>query len=111
MVREMARPTFGNAYLEPGSGSAELYERALKSMPGGNSRTTVFSAPYPIYAARGEGCRVIDVDGQARVDYLNNYTSLMHGHAHPAIIDAAREQLMNGSSFGFPTESEIALAE
>ncbi len=46
MVQSMARPTFGNGYLEPGSRSAELWERAKQSLPGGNSRTTVFSAPY-----------------------------------------------------------------
>ena len=65
------------------SSSQKLYDRALSSLPGGNTRTTVFMKPYPIYAARGEGCRVWDVDGNDYIDCINNFTSLIHGHAHP----------------------------
>ena len=45
-------------YPDPNSRSQKMYDRALASLPGGNTRTTVFMKPYPIYAARGEGCRV-----------------------------------------------------
>ena len=98
-------------YPDPKSVSHSLYDRALASLPGGNSRTTIFMKPYPIYAARGEGCRVWDVDGNAYIDCINNFTSLIHGHAHPALIEAATRQLTLGSAFGMPTESEIDLAE
>ena len=57
-------------------------------MPGGNSRTTVFAAPYPAYIASAQGATVTDVDGQTRIDFVNNYTSLIHGHAHTRILDA-----------------------
>jgi glutamate-1-semialdehyde 2,1-aminomutase len=67
--------------------------------------------PYPIYAARGKGCRVFDVDGNEYIDCINNFTSLIHGHAHPRLIEAATRQLALGSAFGMPTESEIELAE
>ena len=50
-------------YPDPNSSSQKMYDRALASLPGGNTRTTVFMKPYPIYAARGEGCRVWDLDG------------------------------------------------
>jgi glutamate-1-semialdehyde 2,1-aminomutase len=80
-------------------------------MPGGNSRTTVFAAPYPAYVASAQGATVTDVDGQTRLDFVNNYTSLIHGHAHPRIIDAVTRQLPLGSAVSFPTESEICLAE
>jgi glutamate-1-semialdehyde 2,1-aminomutase len=93
------------------SRSKALYERALTSLPGGNSRTTVFMTPYPIYATRGEGCRVWDVDGNELIDCINNFTSLIHGHAHSALIEAAIRQLALGSAFGLPTESEVDLAE
>jgi glutamate-1-semialdehyde 2,1-aminomutase len=93
------------------SRSKALYDRALASLPGGNTRTTVFMKPYPIYAARGEGCRVWDDDGNELIDCINNFTSLIHGHAHPALIEAAMRQLALGSAFGLPTESEIDLAE
>jgi glutamate-1-semialdehyde 2,1-aminomutase len=71
----------------------------------------VFRAPYPIYARSGAGSRIVDVDGVERIDFLNNYTALIHGHAHPSIVRAAMSAVANGSCFGAPTESEIALAE
>jgi glutamate-1-semialdehyde 2,1-aminomutase len=98
-------------YPDPKSRSHELCDRALSSLPGGNTRTTVYMKPYPIYAARGEGCRVWDVDGNAFIDCINNFTSLIHGHAHPLLIEAATKQLALGSAFGLPTESEVELAE
>jgi glutamate-1-semialdehyde 2,1-aminomutase len=98
-------------YPDPNSESQKLYERALSSLPGGNTRTTVYMKPYPIYAARGEGCRVWDVDGHEFIDCINNFTSLIHGHAHPLLIEAATRQLALGSAFGMPTVSEIELAE
>lgn len=93
------------------STSADLFERALRVMPGGNTRTTVFYPPHPQYAARGEGARVYDVDGKSYIDAINNFTALIHGHAHPAITAAITGQLGKGTSFGMPTEAEIALAE
>src|SRR6201747_2678557 len=98
-------------YPDSMSRSQRLYDRALASLPGGNSRTTVFMKPYPIYAARGEGCRVWDVDGNEYIDCINNFTALIHGHAHPVLVEAATRQLALGSAFGLPTESEIELAE
>ena len=98
-------------YPESHPHSRELYARALNSLPGGNTRTTVFMKPFPIYAARGLGCRVWDVDGNEYIDCINNFTSLIHGHAHPALIEAATKQLALGSAFGMPTESEVVLAE
>src|SRR5690606_16462136 len=80
-------------------------------MPGGNTRTTVYTRPYPIYAAYGSGCRIWDVDGVSRIDCVNNFTALIHGHAHPEIVKIAQEQVSLGCSFGMPTESELELAE
>lgn len=103
--------TYGNRFLEPGSRSAALYERALRVLPGGNTRTTIFSAPFPPYLVSGEGARITDADGQVRLDYLNNYTALMHGHAHPEIVYAAQAQIARGSAMAGPTEFEVELAE
>jgi glutamate-1-semialdehyde 2,1-aminomutase len=100
-----------NRYLESGSRSAELFARAQAVMPGGNTRTTVFAAPYPAYIAQAEGARTTDVDGQTRLDFVNNYTALIHGHAHPRIIEAVGRQLPLGTAVSFPTETEIRLAE
>ena len=98
-------------FPDPSSRSKALHDRARASLPGGNTRTTVYMKPYPIYAARGQGCRVFDADGLARIDCINNFTSLIHGHAHPTLIDAATRQIALGTAFGLPTESEIDLAE
>jgi glutamate-1-semialdehyde 2,1-aminomutase len=98
------------AYAKPDSRSAKLWERAQGVLPGGNSRTTVYMAPRPIYAADGQGCWIVDVDGDRRLDLLNNYTSLVHGHAHPAVTEAATRRLARGASFPLPTEEEIELA-
>src|SRR5271156_5154687 len=79
------------SYRSPHSRSRELYRRAAGVMPGGNTRHSIAMAPYPIYAASGAGCRVTDVDGDERIDFLNNYTSLILGHADP-IVTAAVER-------------------
>ncbi|PBB18134.1 aspartate aminotransferase family protein [Mesorhizobium sp. WSM4313] len=98
-------------YPDAMPGSKTLFERARKVMPGGNTRTTVFVDPFPIYAARGEGCRVWDVDGNAYYDCINNFTAMIHGYAHPDVTAAVVEQLPFGTAFGAPTLSEIELAE
>ena len=98
-------------YPDLASRSNAIYERAKKSLPGGNTRTTVYMNPYPVYAARGAGCRVWDADDVSRIDCINNFTSLIHGHAHPVLVEAATKQLALGTAFGMPTESEVDLAE
>ena len=91
--------------------SFALFNRALEVMPGGNTRTTVWHAPHPVYAVSGCGCRVVDADGNEYLDFLNNYTSMIHGHANPVVAEAVRKQLELGTCFAMPTESEIVLAE
>jgi glutamate-1-semialdehyde 2,1-aminomutase len=93
------------------SESRRIFERARKVMPGGNTRTTVFIDPFPIYAARGEGCRVWDVDGNVYYDCINNFTAMIHGYCQPEVVAAVADQMPLGSAFGAPTDSEIDLAE
>ena len=98
-------------YLARTPRSRELFERATASLPGGSTRTTVYTAPYPPYVESGEGLRVRDVDGNIYRDFLGNYTSLILGHAHPAVVAAVEAQVRRGSAFAAPTETEIELAE
>ena len=98
-------------YPDKHSKSAALYQRALSVMPGGNSRHTVYFPPYPIYVERGQGCRIWDVDGVERIDCINNYSALIHGHCHPQIVEALRAQAGKILSVALPTEAEIRLAE
>ena len=76
--------------------SAALYDRAKSVMPGGNTRITVFMKPHPYYASHGKGCWLTDADGVERLDFTNNYNSLIHGHAHPTIVAAVQAQLQRG---------------
>lgn len=98
-------------YPEDSLRSAALFERARKVMPGGNSRHGVFLSPFPPYAVSGSGCRVIDADGVERIDCVNNWSSLIHGHCNPAIVEAVRHQAGILMAAGMPTEAEIELAE
>ncbi|TPE64953.1 aspartate aminotransferase family protein [Sandaracinobacter neustonicus] len=98
-------------FPDRGSNSSKLFDRALNVMPGGNSRHTVYFPPYPIYAARGEGAWVTDVDGVKRLDFINNYSSLIHGHCHPEVTAAIARQAGLLTAISLPTEAEIELAE
>jgi glutamate-1-semialdehyde 2,1-aminomutase len=98
-------------YEQSAPRSGQLFERAATSLPGGNTRTTIFVEPYPYYFDHGIGSRIYDVDGNERIDFVNNYTALILGHAHPAVIDAVERQLRRGTSAAAPTELEIQLAE
>jgi glutamate-1-semialdehyde 2,1-aminomutase len=93
------------------SRSAALYERARQVMPGGCSRNTVLRKPHPLYVEKGAGCYVTDIEGVTRIDYANNMASLIHGHAHSAVVEAVTAQLQKGTAFTLATEVEIDFAE
>lgn len=94
-----------------GSRSADLYQRAQKVLPGGVSRNTVLREPHPSYAEHALGCHVTDIEGVTRIDFSNNMASLIHGHAHPAMVAAVTEQLARGTAFTLATEVEVRYAE
>ncbi len=104
-------PALIDEYLARTPGSAAMFERAARSLPGGSTRTTIYSAPYPPYMVRGAGISTWDVDGNEYRDFLGNYTSLILGHAHPEVVSAVEAQVRRGSAFAAPTETEIELAE
>ncbi len=93
------------------SKSEALYDRAKKVLPGGVSRNTVLRSPHPVYVDHAEGCRVTDIEGVTRIDFANNMASLIHGHAHPVVMDAVAAQLRNGTGFTLATEIEVRYAE
>ena len=98
-------------YLARNPRSMELADRASVVLPGGTTRTTTFFAPFPPVLVAGEGSGIVDVDGNRRVDYLNNYTSLILGHAHPGVLARAMKVAGRGTAFSSPTEQEVRLAE
>jgi len=98
-------------YIQRTSASQALTERARHVLPGDDTRTGVFYKPYPAYMVEGQGSRLTDLDGNQYLDFLNNYTSLVHGHIRPALVDATRGQLPNGSVYASPMLGQVELAE
>jgi glutamate-1-semialdehyde 2,1-aminomutase len=94
--------------------SAELYTRALQRLPGGvNSPVRAMQAigRDPIFIERAEGAEIVDVDGNRYVDYVCSWGPLIHGHAHPEIVEAVVEAARRGTTYGAPTAGEVDLAE
>jgi len=91
--------------------SRALDQRAKSSLPGGDTRWATYHLPYPIYMVRGAGCWLTDADGNSYIDFQNNYTSLVHGHAHPTITAAIQQQAANSVVYGAPAEGQFQLAD
>lgn len=93
--------------------SEELFAHAQKLIPGGvNSPVRAFRAVggAPPFIARGAGSHIYDVDGNQYIDYVLSWGPLILGHCFPPVMDALREVLSIGTSFGAPTEREVELA-
>lgn len=91
--------------------SKAIYERAIEVIPGGVSRNTIYRKPHPYYVASAKGSYITDIEGITRIDFANNMASLIHGHAHPSIVEAVTKQLQNGTAYTMGTEAEVAFAE
>jgi glutamate-1-semialdehyde 2,1-aminomutase len=94
--------------------SAELYRRALHVLPGGvNSPVRAMRSigRDPIFVERAAGAELTDVDGNVYVDYVCSWGPLIHGHAHPAVLEAIGEAAALGTTFGAATAGEVELAE
>ncbi|MEY3081992.1 MAG: hypothetical protein RJA94_1977 [Pseudomonadota bacterium] len=88
-----------------------MHERAAAVMPGGNTRTVLFTVPFPLRVEKGEGATITDIDGHSYLDLLGEYSAGIYGHSHPRIIAAAKAALDNGLNFGAHHEGEVKLAE
>jgi glutamate-1-semialdehyde 2,1-aminomutase len=94
--------------------SAELYRRALARLPGGvNSPVRAMRAigRDPVFVERGSGAELVDVDGNRYVDYVLSWGPLVHGHAHPRVLEAVAAAAARGTTFGAPTAGEVELAD
>jgi glutamate-1-semialdehyde 2,1-aminomutase len=92
-----------------------LFQRAAEVIPGGvNSPVRAWGAVgagEPFFAARGEGAYLWDAEGNRYVDWVMSWGPLVFGHADPEIVEAVQEAAATGTTFGAPTEREVALAE
>ena len=98
-------------FAERNPRSSAMFARAAGSLPGGNTRTGVHMHPFPLYAERGEGVHLYDLDGHRLLDFVNNNTALILGHAHPAVVSALREAVGRGTGFSRPLALEVEMAE
>jgi glutamate-1-semialdehyde 2,1-aminomutase len=102
------------AYPFDAPASEDLLARALRVTPGGvNSPVRAFRAVggTPRFMVEGRGPWLTDADGRRYVDLVCSWGPLLLGHAHPAVVDAVRTAAGRGTSYGTPTEGEVALAE
>jgi len=94
--------------------SIELLARAQQKIPGGvNSPVRAYSSVggSPPFIAKAAGPNVWDADGNRYIDYVGSWGPMILGHAHQGVIEAVQKAVSDGTSFGAPTEREIALAE
>src|SRR5918999_3050622 len=94
--------------------SAELFARAVELMPGGvNSPVRAFRGVggTPRFIREARGATLTDADGRTYVDYVGSWGPMILGHADPEVVEALREALSRGTSYGAPTELEVLMAE
>jgi glutamate-1-semialdehyde 2,1-aminomutase len=94
--------------------SEAAFERAKRVIPGGvNSPVRAFRSVggTPVFVREANGCMLVDIDGNAYIDYVMSWGPLILGHANPLVIAAVRDAAERGTSFGAPTEAETELAE
>ena len=90
--------------------SSSLYARASRLIPGGvNSPARAWTAVggQPLFISRAQGSRIWDVDDNELIDFVGSWGPMILGHAHPRVIEAARQAAYSGTSFGAPTEAEL----
>ncbi|MEO7399818.1 MAG: glutamate-1-semialdehyde 2,1-aminomutase [Polaromonas sp.] len=96
------------------SRNAALFERAQKLIPGGvNSPVRAFKAVggTPRFVQRAQGAYFWDADGNRYIDYIGSWGPMILGHGHPAVLEAVQKAVLEGFSYGAPTEREVELAE
>lgn len=98
-------------YAERRPRSKEIFERLREVLPGGETRSVAYYSPFPAVIVEGAGAVIRDADGHEYIDVLNNYTSLVHGHASPAITRAIKRSVATGTAFPAPTPPLLEFTE
>ncbi|MBS0339970.1 MAG: aminotransferase class III-fold pyridoxal phosphate-dependent enzyme [Proteobacteria bacterium] len=76
--------------------SRERFDAQARFMPGANSRSVLFYAPFPLTMARGEDAFLWDLDGHRYDDFIAEYTAGVYGHSAPEIRAAVLQALEGG---------------
>jgi glutamate-1-semialdehyde 2,1-aminomutase len=90
--------------------SLAQHRAAAEALPGGNTRTVLHYPPFPLTVAKGQGCRLWDIDGHEYIDFLGEYTAGLYGHSNPTIRAAIDKALDGGVVLGGQIEAEAKLA-
>ncbi|CAN1495498.1 HemL Glutamate-1-semialdehyde aminotransferase [Burkholderiaceae bacterium] len=91
-----------------------LFDRARQVIPGGvNSPVRAFRAVggTPRFVKRAQGAYFWDANDRRYIDYIGSWGPMILGHGHPAVVEAVQKAVLEGFSYGAPTEREIELAE
>ena len=91
--------------------SAELFQRATRTLPFGVVSSFQKMQPYPIYVTRGKGSHIWDQDGSEYLDFHCGFGAMVVGHAHPRIVEAIDEAARGGTHFAVTTESAVRFGE
>lgn len=91
--------------------SREAHEEATLYMPGGNTRTSLFTAPFPFTVESASSCYLNTIDGHQYVDFLGEYSAGIYGHDHPLIRQAIKKTLDQGWNYGAHSKAERELAK
>ena len=94
--------------------SEELFDRAVKVIPGGvNSPVRAYGAIgiAPRFIDRADGCHIYDVDGKEYVDYIDSWGPMILGHNFPEVKESVLKACEKGLSFGCATAIEVEMAE
>jgi glutamate-1-semialdehyde 2,1-aminomutase len=90
--------------------SLAQHRRAARVLPGGNTRTVLFAAPFPLTLVSGREARVVSLDGREYIDFLCEYTAGIYGHSNAVIAAAISDALAAGVVLGGHTLSEERFA-
>jgi glutamate-1-semialdehyde 2,1-aminomutase len=91
--------------------SGRLAVQACRSLAGGVTSSWQITAPQPVWLSHGRGSKIYDVDGNEYVDLHGGYGAALAGHAHPAIVEAVRSQVILGTHFAQPTRNAVLVAD
>ena len=106
-LQDQASLSIAREYAEKYPESQRLHQEAQALLPGGVTHMARTFDPFPLYVDRCVGAHKWDVDGNRYIDYWMGHGAMLLGHAHPAVVEAVREQVARGTHAGGSTRLEI----
>lgn len=108
-MTDISKSTIYQTFVQQNAKSRAHAEQARDCIPTGTSRSLLKHPPFPFYVDHAEGIHSTDLDSNTRIDFHNNYTTMIHGHGHPQIRAAVDRQFERGTSYSAPGTGEFEL--